>query len=191
MSWRGEGRWRRSCGNRCPSRPTGPGLLDVWIGRPVPGEDDATSRSQDRGVRGPWRPQVRPLARQVRAGSYAAGPRRLVAHSLLLDGRRDAALSGLIGERGGDLGGVCGAYAVRSGAGSLRLPGAPSHGLTGPGKPVHRRSVGRWLISLNMMIAGGRPLRCWMRVRAALALSSPSQRAGGASSACRSNHAMG
>jgi hypothetical protein len=27
------GRWKRSCGNRCSSRPTGPGMLDVWLGR--------------------------------------------------------------------------------------------------------------------------------------------------------------
>lgn len=69
--------------------------------------------------------------------------------------------------------------------------GEPPQGLAAPGKPVHRRSAGRWLISLNITTAGGSPVRCSMRVRAALALSSPNQRAGGASIACRISHAMG
>jgi hypothetical protein len=65
------------------------------------------------------------------------------------------------------------------------------HGLVVPENPVHRRSAGRWLMSLNMTSVAGRPLRCSMRVRAALALSRPSQRCGGISSACRMSQAIG
>lgn len=42
----------------------------------------------------------------------------------------------------------------------------PPHGLMPSGNPVHRRSGGRWLMSLNITIVGGRPSRYSMTVSA-------------------------
>ncbi|RVX41033.1 hypothetical protein EDD27_3487 [Nonomuraea polychroma] len=87
-----------------------------------------------------------------------------------------------------------GAQREPGGLGGGLAPGArkePPHGLTLSGNPVQRRSAGRWLMSLNITIAGGRPVRYSMTVSAVLALFSPSHRDGGASSACRISHAIG
>lgn len=45
-------------------------------------------------------------------------------------------------------------------------------------------------MSLNITIVGGSPVRYSMTVSALLALFRPSQRDGGASSACRTSHAI-